>query len=408
MALCLILAMLTIGIYFLILDKSQFFDFRSASLSFDLKNESSKTLDASFFLYGGVGRLEFNGTNWSILQGNLSIWEISDKSGIEVACYDLAPSGHLSFIVEQIKTTPLLRNIKDIDLKLSFSQGNDSVFSYSGVISLLNDEGISITSRDYQMVRLNQNASYLRYEDRTTSQIHLNVLVATATAFSIGAVAMLAWNRARMFPIISVFILLITLFLYLFVGSGFEINGRYWWWLFPISIFIHGSDWHIVGNLVHFVMMSVLFESFLKARNQWMKRDMAIWYAIPLFLPLVFSTPSLITGRQFSFGLSFSIEIMTWTLWAYIASHCHKLVRSRISLLMSILSGIPSYVFLGWVISYSFGFAGDPYDNSLAIWHIAVGGISGIGVLLIVFGREIRNELKKVRDHMPLWLNSAR
>ena len=395
LALCLIISIALIGTYFLMLDKSQLYQFSSASLSFELHNEANKSLNVSFFLYVGTGSLKFNGTKTDKLYGNFSIWEISDGSGIEVACYDLVPSDHFSFLVGEIKITPLLQSIRDTDLRVSFTQGNESDFSYSSAVSLLNDQGISILSRYYFTVRLSQGTNYLTYEDRVTSPIYLNVLITVMIIFFIGVGAIMAWQRARLFPIISVFILLVTLSLYVFLGSGFEIDGRYWWWLFPLSVFIHGYDWHIIGNLVYFMILSVPFESFLKMKSQWLRRDIAIWYFLPLFIPIIVSIPSLLLSQQFGFGLSFSIEIMTWTLWAYIIRHYHELIKNRICILMTILSGIPSYIFLGWVVSYSFGFSSDPYDSSLAVCHIVVGILSGIVVTLIVFGHDIGQELKK-------------
>jgi len=389
-----------IGAYFLMLDKSQFFQFGSASLSFELRNDSNRYLDVSFFLYGGIGRLQFNGTRASNLHGNFSVWEISDGSGIEVDCSSLAPSDHLSFIIEDIKTTPMLQNIRDTDLRVSFPQGDESDFSYNSAVSLQNDQGVSIVSRYYETVGLNQSTHYLRYEDRVTSPIYLNVLIAVMATFFVGMVAMKAWQRARWFPIISIFILLITLSLYVFLGSGSEINGKHWWWLFPLSIFIHGYDWHIVGNLFYFMILSILFELFLRIRAQWMKRDMAIWYFLPLFFPFVFSISNLIVNEQFGFGLSFSIEIMTFALWLYIIKQHDELMKNRICLLMAILSGIPAYTFLGWVVSFSFGFSNDPYESSLAIWHIIVGVLSGMGVPLFVFRHDIWQKLKKARVHL--------
>lgn len=395
LALGLIVSIALIGTYFLMLDKSQFYQFGSASLSFELHNEANRPLNVSFFLYVGKGGLKFNGTKTDKLYGNFSIGEISDGSGIEVDCDDLGPSDHFGFLVGEIKTTPLLQSIRDTDLRVSFTQGNESDFSYSSAVSLLNNQGISILGRYYHTVRLNQGTNYLRYDDRAPSPIFLNVLIAVITTFFIGVAAIMVWQKARFLPIISLLILLVTLSLYVFLGSGFEINGRNWWWLFPLSVLIHGSHWHIIGNLVYFMILSVLFELFLKMKAQWLRRDMTIWYFLPLFIPISFYVPKLLINKQFDFGLSYSIEIMTWALWAYIIGHYHELIKNRICLLMAILSGIPSFTFLGWVVSFSFGFSSDPYDSSLAVGHIVVGIVSGIVVLLIVFGHDIIQELKK-------------
>jgi hypothetical protein len=402
LAVCLLIAIALIGTVLLMLNKSEFFQFNSASLSFELKNETNRSATVSFFLYIGSGVLKFNNTKTTKLHGNFSVSEISDGSGIEVYCNELAPSDYLRFRTEEIKTTPLLQSIRNAELRLSFTHVNQSDFDYDAVVSLLNDQGISIASRYYYTVRLNQDSSYSTYYERTIFPIYLNVLITAIATFFIGTIAMMIWHRARWFPSTSTFILLITIALYVFVGSGYEINARNWWWLFPLSVFIHGYDWHIFGNLVYFIILSVLFESFLKMKTDRTRADMAVWYFIPLFLPIIFSMPTLILNEQFSFGLSFSIEIMTWTLWAYIISHYKELIINRICLLMAILAGIPSFIFLGWVVSYSFGLSNDPYESSLAVGHIMLGILSGLGVLLIVFWNDIKQELKKARIHLPL------
>jgi len=397
---CLTIVIALIGTYLVLLDKSQFSEFNSASFCFMLQNSSNRSLDFSFFLYIGSGTLKFNNTNTFRLHGNFSVWEISDSSGIEVYCSNLAPLDYLSFRVERIKTTPLLQSTRNTELRLSFNNANESDLDYSGVLSILNNNGISVASRYYYTVRLNRNSSYSTYEDRTSLPSYLNVWIATITVFLIGLTAMLAWHKARCFPIVSVSILLITMSLYVFLGSGYEINWKNWWWLFPLSVFIHGYNYHINGNLFYFMILSILFESFVRTKGYNTKKDIVNWYLIPLFLPIIVSIPTLIASQQFGFGLSFSIEIMTWALWAYIIKHYQELIKNKINLLMAILSGIPSVVFLEWVFSYSFGYSTDPYDRSLAAWHIMWGIISGIGVLLTVFGQDIKHELKKAKIHL--------
>jgi hypothetical protein len=381
LAVCLLIAIAVIGTYFVILDKSQFFQYSSASLIFTLNNQTNRTLDLSFFLHiGNGGVFNFNGSGTSKLHGNFSVYVISDGSGVEVDFNDLAPSGYLSFETQQIKVTPLLRGLGDTEINLSFPFGNLSDFAYDGVISLLNDQGISVGSRYCYTVRLSQNESEPRYEDRTSS-LYLNALIAVVTVLLIGMVAMIAWHRARWFPIITLSIVFVTLFLYVFVGSGNEIFEGNWSRLFvPLSVFIHGYDWHIFGNLVFFTIVSVPFESFLRMKDQWMKMSMFWWYFLPLYI-----VPVLVATLLGGFGLSLSIEIMTWSLWAYLVSNYKELITNRIRTFMAVLAGIPSYTFVSWVVPFLFGsYNNDPYNASEALLHIVFGIVSAVGVLLVV------------------------
>jgi len=390
LAVCLLIAIALIGTCFVILDKSQFFRYGSASLIFTFQNQTNRTLDFSFFLYIGYAGFNFSGSETSNLHGNFSVSKIPDGSGIEVDCSDLAPSGFLSFTTQQVKVTPLLRGLDNTKMDLTFRFGNLSDFGYDGVISLLNNQGVSVASRHYFTVRLSQNGGELRHDDRTSSR-YLNALIAVVTALFIGMVAMIVWHRARWFPIITVSIVFVTLFLYVFVGSGYEIYEGNWSQLFiPLSAFIHGFDWHIFGNLVDFTILSVLFESFLRMKDQWMKKGMFWWYFIPLLLPT-----ALVVTPWSGFGLSLSIEIMTWALWAYIISNYTELVTNKIRTFLAVLAGIPSYLFLGWVVSYSFRSYNNPYDNLEALLHIVFGILSCVGVLLVVSRHGIKQKLKK-------------
>jgi len=391
LAVCLLIAIALVGTYFIIVDKSQFLQYSSASLNFSLQNQTDQPLDFSFFLHiASGGKLDFNNTETSYLHGNFTVWKISDGSGVEVDCNSLAPSDYLSFVTQQIKVTPLFQGIEDTEMSLSFSSGNLSDFDYNGVISLFNNQGISVGSRYYFNIRLNQYGGELRHYDRSFSP-YLNALIAVTTTLFIGIVAMITWHRAKWFPIITVSILLVILFLYVFVGSGYEIfaKARNWGWLsIPFSVLLHGYDWHIFGNLVYFTVLSVLLESFLIMRGQPRRKDIGWWYFLPLFSPIFF-----IPIWQ-GFGLSLSIEAMTWTLWAYIIRNHDELITNKTRTFLAVLAGIPSSIFLGWVVSYSFGFDSNLYDGSEAFGHIFFGVASCVVVSIVAFRSEIRQKLK--------------
>lgn len=218
---------------------------------------------------------------------------------------------------------------------------------------------------------------------------YLDSLICITVLLCIASIMIIVRRELVYFPFLSVFLIWLTLFLYVFAGSGYEVNTSGLSWLLPFSIFIHGYNGHINGNLIYFAILSVLFETFVKIKGKNIKKDLATWYLIALFSPTLLSISTFLKQANFGFGLSFSIEIGTWTLWAYIIHEYHEVVKNRICVLMAILSGVPSVVFLEWFVQYFLGYTKDPYNNSLAIWHIAVGIASGIVVLVIVFGRKI-------------------
>lgn len=375
---CVLVSIALIATYSVILDKSQFTSQSYASLNFSLTNGSNKFLNVSFYLY--VYYLNFNGTITTPVHGNFTVWTISDGSGIEVDCNDLTPSGSLSLKINRLKILPSLPSVEDALLRVSFSGANASDFSYNGLVSFLNNQGISVASQYTQT-----SGRYLITQEKTTT-LYLNMLIAALAIFFIGTIAMIFWQRAKWFPFITSSILVLTLFLYVFIGSAPEIEAKNWTLpLLSLFVFIHGFDWHIFGNLAYFLPLSVLFESFLRMKGQWMKRDMLLWYFVPLYLP---STALLVTPWG-GFGLSLAIEVMTWTLWAYIISNYKELIISKFRMFLAILAGIPSFVFLGWVVNYSFGSYGSPYDVSEALLHIVFGVVSCVIVLLLASRREI-------------------
>ena len=179
-------------------------------------------------------------------------------------------------------------------------------------------------------------------------------------------------TKAR-FPFVTFILLVITACLYAFAGSGWEKAhlhplADYEALTKGLSVFFHGYDGHITGNLFYFIPLSILMESWLKLR-----RDIGTfigWYVFPLLLPLF------IRG----FGLSLSIESMTWVLWARIIKEKRK---KKVDLLLTIFSGIPSIVFFGWFYQILFSRSTIPYYQSLELLHVAWGLITLVGLLIV-------------------------
>ena len=377
--------------YLLLISNSSFFDFESATLYLSLRNEADKPLNVSLFLYLNGEFIDFSNAECSC--GNFSAKKIADGSGIELSSRNLYPGDYIVLWVDNIEPTPLLpQNLTGIQLELSFNYVNESDFGYSSTFSVLNKCGMSVASRHYFTIRKSQSYTYVTYYDRVNLQSYLISLIITTTALSVACFTLAVRPETRWFPFLSIFLVWITLCLYIFVGSGFEIYAKsHAQWLLPVSVFFHGYNWHISGNLVYFTILSVLFETFVKIRAKGFKEDIALWYLLPLICPFICSIIRYVWG----FGLSYSIEVLTWTLWAYIICNYREVVKNRISVLMAIVAGIPSTVFLSWLIRYLLGYASDPWDNALAVGHIEFGIVSGIVVLLVVFRQKIARAIRK-------------
>lgn len=176
------------------------------------------------------------------------------------------------------------------------------------------------------------------------------------------------------FPFVTFTLLVIATCMYVFAGSGWEKT-----YLYPLadyealtrglSVFFHGDDRHITGNLFYFIPLSILMESWLRLR-----RDLGTfigWYVFPLLLPLFLKG---------GFGLSLSIESMTWVLWARIIIEKRK---RKADLLLTTFSGIPSIVFFGWFQKFLFFRSAIPYDQSHELLHVAYGLVTLAGLLII-------------------------
>jgi hypothetical protein len=386
--------LIILSLYFLLFQKPSFFCPNKATLYLELRNESDKTLELSAFVYVDMDLVKFSNTTITPLTRNFLVGEIEDASGIELYAKNFQPRNLLILKIENITVTPRLSlNLSGVELNIRSITFNESDIGYKAVFSIYNSYGLSIGSRYFFTVRLNQYNQWPRYEDRTNLTGYLNALLIVTFLAGV-ALILLATEKEimRWFPFASMFLVWITLFLYIFLGSGPEINtmtnlkGPF----SAISFLIHGYNKHINDNLVYFTLLSVLFESFIKIRGKSIERDLVKWYSLPLISPGLLGIFEVIKQGEFGFGLSYSIEIMTWALWAYIISRSKELIKSKLQTLMAILSGIPSFVFIGWLVYFLFGYyATDPYYRDLALDHIFIGVVSAVFIVLTIFGKEI-------------------
>jgi hypothetical protein len=342
-----------------------------------------------------IGFVNFSSAESHILHGDFSAWKIEGGTEFEIVSHGLLPADYLVIKIEDITLTPLLpRDLSGLELTLTFNSANKSDFGYSSTFSVLNRYGISVASRHYFTVRLNEYDTSPRYEDRVGIPSFLTSLVVVAAILCMASLALVFRSEARWFPFISTFLIWIALFVYVFLGSWHDVEAKNWSWLGPLSVFFHGDNNHISYNLFYFAVLSVAFESFAKLKEDDTQKDTIVYYAFLLFSPVLWA----LATRQGAYGLSYSIEAGTWALWAYIvANHC--LIKNRLTTLVVIVSGVPIYTLLGWVLRYALGGTYDPWDMMLSVGHIEFGIASGACVGVVFVGRKVKSIITSILFH---------
>jgi hypothetical protein len=392
--------------YFLLADKSSLFTTHNGCLFLEIRNESDKTMIFSAFVYLDKGRVKFSNTTIVPLSGNFSYAEIVDSSGIELYSRELQAKTSLILRVDNITLTPIFSSdLSGLELSIhSTGTFNENDIGYDAVFSARSEYNLSFASRHFFTVRLSEQSRYARYEDRVAVSTYLNELLIITVLIGVGIIlSQLRQKVEYWFPFVTAIVIWSSIFLYVFVGSGPEINTI----VSPkapfvvLSFLIHGDNWHLNGNLIYFIIVSLLFEIFIKIRNKSVRRDLVIWYALPLTVPVLLSVLQFVGRGGFGYGLSFSIEIMTWALWAYIISKSTEVLTRKIHILCAILSGIPSYGFFNWLFSLFLGTTDDPYTWSLAMGHVLIGIISAFVIMGVVFGKDILTRLKGTVRRKP-------
>ncbi len=179
-------------------------------------------------------------------------------------------------------------------------------------------------------------------------------------------------------PIVTIIIALCSVSIYSFFGSGYEILANMESPLLRMvtyfsSYLLHGYDAHLNGNLIYFVIASLLMESWLDIRKS--KNEFLIWYIFPIILTL--TTPFM--GLGSSIGLSLSIESLTWALWIRIIYY--KKCSTKLDKAMCIFAGLPSWIFFNWTFNQIQG-SYELFNEVLAFNHIIYGLVTGI----VIFG----------------------
>jgi hypothetical protein len=100
-----------------------------------------------------------------------------------------------------------------------------------------------------------------------------------------------------------------------------------------------------------------------------------------------------LSAGQFSFGLSISIEAMTWSTWFYLAENWRSVLTGKLSTFGAMAAGYPSAVFFDWLIRYvRYYLLLDGHSLALAAGHVWTGGLWALFLVLSVY----RHRLDKI------------
>ncbi|MCS4539186.1 MAG: hypothetical protein HYU03_00635 [Thaumarchaeota archaeon] len=193
----------------------------------------------------------------------------------------------------------------------------------------------------------------------------------------------------RSYPFITLSIILANSWAYAFVGTGFEVSaipdlapfgyGK----LVPFTY--HASYTHITGNMPIFFLASFACETLIKVKQSFRT---LLWYLLPIVGTTLASYREGFTGYLFSlswisFGLSFLIELLAFSIWTYAIAFWRHLGSNRMNALL-ILSGslsmLPLYNHLTQVLLYRPFIT--PYNLAISIGHLNLAMIGLAGSLL--------------------------
>jgi hypothetical protein len=217
----------------------------------------------------------------------------------------------------------------------------------------------------------------------------------------VGCVSILAalfWNalfpqRAIFFPYFTFAQATVALCLFIFCGSGPEAMSttfRNPWLFLPVSTYYHAGNWHIDGNLVTFLPVSIAFEFSTRKLSKWKER--LKWLALPWVSDLAWGLlPLVLFSRAGGYGMSLMVEAAVWVFWAYLLMKWPDSLASRLDLCLALLSGFSSYTFFGWAKSIILSdYRPDTFNYVLAWKHVAFGI-----VVLVAAGAFVIHRLKQ-------------
>ncbi|MFH7835682.1 MAG: hypothetical protein QXL51_03715 [Candidatus Aenigmatarchaeota archaeon] len=205
----------------------------------------------------------------------------------------------------------------------------------------------------------------------------------------------ISWLRH---PLFTHIILLINTFTYVFIGTGNEVNllpELSWFKTYlPLSIFYHADIDHLIFNLVYFLIISTLAETWLNVKS---KMDAFIYYISPFIFNAILDISRIISYGYLPMGLSFVVILLTINVWAYILKNWKQVIKKRVDVLVTLLSGIPMFSLINWTLYLllSEKIIG-AFNTSLALSHVIMGIIGLIMVFIITITNVI---VEKIFNH---------
>lgn len=195
----------------------------------------------------------------------------------------------------------------------------------------------------------------------------------------------------RSYPFITLSIILANSWTYAFVGTGFEVGvipdmGTFSYGkLVPFTY--HASYTHITGNMPIFFLASFACETLIKVKQSFRA---FLWYLLPIVGATVASYREGFTGYPFSlswisFGLSFLIELLAFSIWTYAIAFWGSLGSKRMNVLLIMsgsLSMLPLYNHLTQVLLYRPFIT--PYNLAISVGHVNLAMIGLAASLLYV------------------------
>ena len=383
----------------------------SVSVFFQFKNISNQTLSpmVHFWIVDLRNSKSMNFSDATIVpvsqnttEKTFYVTKTVDGSGLNLYVKNLTEKSYVSFQVDNINVNtetlldlhslriyvdpvePLKTTQMEYRLVLSIIGSNFfGQFSLASMYSFTEEIREGIVTSPYRFYR----AQVLEYAAFFCINLY---------AVGLGIVFLLVYPEftKHRFPFVTLVLILVTTFLYVFVGSGYERSylqplANYKILTSRMSVFFHGYDQHITGNLYYFVPLSLLMESWLRLRKN--MGAFIVWYLLPLLLPQTLTVIGL--G---GFGLSLSIESMTWFLWIRIMK---EKINKKLDVLLTIFSGIPSFVFLGWLYEFLFSRAISPFHQAHEFIHVGYGAITLVGLVIIYTWKQVVEFAEEVRMH---------
>lgn len=195
----------------------------------------------------------------------------------------------------------------------------------------------------------------------------------------------------RSYPFITFSIILANSWTYAFVGTGFEVGaipdmGTFGYGkLVPFTY--HASYTHITGNMPIFFLASFACETLIKVKQSFRA---FLWYLLPIVGATLASYREGFTGYPFSlswisFGLSFLIELLAFSIWTYAIAFWGSLGSKRTNALLIMsgsLSMLPLYNHLSQVLLYRPFIT--PYNLAISVGHVNLAMIGLAASLLYV------------------------